>query len=84
MDLNQVRQEYTASSIDVDSVAPCPFSQFESWFMDAGTQDILEPNAMVLSTVGRDDQPTQRTVLLKYFDNHGVADDCLLENQPGD
>lgn len=73
MDLNQLRQEYTSSAIDVDMVDPCPFKQFESWFADASSQNVLEPNAMVVSTVGLDNQPTQRTVLLKYFDTSGYV-----------
>lgn len=73
MDLNQLRQEYTSSAIDVDTVDRCPFKQFESWFADASSQNVLEPNAMVVSTVGLDNQPTQRTVLLKYFDTSGFV-----------
>ncbi|MFT7634059.1 MAG: pyridoxamine 5'-phosphate oxidase, partial [Mariniblastus sp.] len=71
MDLNHLRQDYTANAIDLDSVDECPFRQFESWFAEAGSQNILEPNAMVVSTVDSDNQPTQRTVLLKYFDTSG-------------
>lgn len=73
MDLNNLRQEYTTSAIDVDSVDPCPFRQFESWFTNAGVQKVLEPNAMILSTVGPENQPSQRTVLLKYFDTSGFV-----------
>ncbi len=73
MDLNHLRQEYTACSIDVDSVDACPFKQFESWFEEAIAQKVLEPNAMAVSTVNSDNQPTQRTVLLKYFDISGFV-----------
>lgn len=73
MDLNHLRQDYKANAIDLDSVDECPFMQFESWFAEAGSQNILEPNAMVVSTVDSDNQPTQRTVLLKYFDTSGFV-----------
>lgn len=73
MDLNHLRENYTASSIDVESVDPCPFKQYESWFAEATHAKLLEPNAMVVSTVGKDGQPTQRTVLLKYFDESGFV-----------
>lgn len=73
MDLNKHRREYTASSIAVDSVDPCPMKQFESWFKDATGSDMVEPNAMVLSTVDATVRPTQRTVLLKYIDQSGFV-----------
>ena len=73
MDLHNLRQEYEERSIDVESVDPCPFKQFETWFKEASTANVVEPNAMVVSTVDQDGQPTQRTVLLKYFDESGLV-----------
>ena len=73
MDLNDLRQEYAEHSIDVDSVDPSPMKQFESWFQEASAANILEPNAMVLSTVDATGCPAQRTVLLKYFDDAGFV-----------
>ena len=73
MDLHNLRREYAATPIDVDSVDPCPFKQFEAWFAEANAQELPEPNAMVVSTVGEDNRPTQRTVLLKYFDKSGFV-----------
>ena len=32
-----------------------------------------DPTAMILATVGSDGQPSQRTVLLKYFDENGFV-----------
>ena len=71
MDLHELRQEYSGRPIDVDSVDPCPFKQFESWFKDACDADVVEPNATVVSTVDPVGRPTLRTVLLKYFDESG-------------
>ncbi len=73
MDLNDLRKEYSAHSIDVESVDRCPFKQFESWFKEANAGTVLEPNAMVLSTVDADGHPSQRTVLMKYFDESGLV-----------
>lgn len=68
-----MRQEYTGSTLDLESANPCPFKQFETWFKEAGESEIVEPNAMVVSTVSADGHPTQRTVLLKYFDTTGFV-----------
>jgi pyridoxamine 5'-phosphate oxidase len=46
--------------------------QFEDWFQQACSAAIPEPNAMVLATVEAD-APTQRTVLLKIFDQQGFV-----------
>ena len=48
-----------------------PMKQFGSWFGDAVTAGIGEPNAMVLTTVG--DRPHARTVLLKSHDDEGFT-----------
>lgn len=65
--------EYSAGELDIDSADPSPFVQFANWFKQAQTAELLEPNAMVLSTVTNDSRPTQRTVLLKYFDRDGFV-----------
>lgn len=57
------RIQYETAGIDLADVDPDPFRQFEAWFTDAST-DIVEANAMVLSTAGVDG-PTSRTVLLR-------------------
>ncbi len=73
MDLNNLRQEYSRDPIDVETVDPSPFKQFEGWFQQASDLQVVEPNAMVLSTVDPTGQPTQRTVLLKLFDESGFV-----------
>ena len=73
MDLHDLRQEYSERSIDVDSVDPNPFIQFETWFTEATKAEVTEPNAMVIATTDANGQSTQRTVLLKYFDETGFV-----------
>ena len=73
MDLSRIRQEYGDSSIDVESTDRSPFRQFERWFKEATEAKLLEPNAMVVATVDQQGRPTQRTVLLKYFDESGFV-----------
>ena len=73
MDLHKLRTEYSEGSLDVESVFPCPYQQFETWFKDARDCGIIEPNAMILATADVDTGPTARTVLLKYFDRSGFV-----------
>lgn len=47
------------------------FIQFEKWFQQAIDDNLYEPNAMQIATVGKDLQPSVRTVLLKSFDKNG-------------
>ena len=71
--MSKQRIEYVQDPIDIDSLDPCPFRQFANWFQVASSSDMPEPNAMVVSTVNSDGWPTQRTVLLKYFDESGFV-----------
>ncbi len=72
MNISELRKKYKHATLTKHSVHPNPVEQFEQWFNEALKAELLEPNAMVLSTVDND-QPTQRTVLLKYFDEEGFV-----------
>jgi len=50
-----------------------PFQQFAEWFREAEAAVPVDPNAMVLSTVGADGRPSSRVVLLKGFDPEGFV-----------
>ncbi|MEM6829401.1 MAG: pyridoxamine 5'-phosphate oxidase [Bacteroidota bacterium] len=67
-DIASLRQEYALASLDEKDVFKNPFDQFKKWFDEAVSSEETEPNAMILATVGRDNAPLQRTVLLKGFD----------------
>lgn len=73
MDLANFRKEYTLDGLTREKLNEDPFQQFELWFKQACDADLLEPNAVNLATVSQDGQPTQRTVLLKYFDHRGFV-----------
>ncbi len=73
MDLTTIRGKYTTKNFDIKDLNKNPFKQFEVWFNDALNENLLEPNAFSLATVGSDMMPSIRTVLLKYFDNEGFV-----------
>ena len=72
-DLANLRQEYTKAALDIDQVEASPFGQFRKWFDEATSAEILEPNAMIVGTVDSNNQPYQRTVLLKAYDERGLV-----------
>jgi pyridoxamine 5'-phosphate oxidase len=58
-----------------------PFQQFELWFKQANSADIIDANAMSLATVCKHGKPTLRTVLLKTFDERGFVFYTNLSSQ---
>lgn len=72
-DLAALRRDYSLSSLKEADVDPDPIRQFERWFAEALAAQVLEPNAMTLSTASRDGVPSGRIVLLKGVDARGFA-----------
>ncbi len=68
-----MRSEYSLGGLDEDDLEPEPFSMLRRWLDDATAASLPEPNAMVLSTVSEDGQPSSRMVLLKGIDEWGFA-----------
>jgi pyridoxamine 5'-phosphate oxidase len=72
-DLASLRAEYQLAGLDESDLAPDPFTMFGRWFDAAHVAGVVEPNAMVLSTVSVDGQPSARVVLLKGMTEHGFV-----------
>jgi pyridoxamine-phosphate oxidase len=70
-DLHKMRQSYDASFLLEEHCDKNPFHQFDKWFHEAVEAKTFEPNAMSISTSGKDGQPSSRMVLLKSFDEQG-------------
>ncbi|WP_291725533.1 pyridoxamine 5'-phosphate oxidase [Bernardetia sp.] len=69
MDLGNLRQSYKKASFDVQDALENPIEQFKKWFEQALESDLsAEANAMVLSTVDKNNRPSARVVLLKSVD----------------
>lgn len=73
MDISHFRREYLRSGLERSDLVDDPVEQFGLWFNQAKDTEIPDPNAMVLATVSPDGQPSQRTVLLKYYDGEGFV-----------
>lgn len=66
-----------------------PVALFRSWFDAAGQAGLFLPEAMAVSTVGDDGQPSSRMILLKkvdhgfvFFTNHGSRKAREIESNP--
>ena len=73
MDITNIRGKYTTKDFDIKDLDKNPFKQFEIWFNDAINENLPEPNAFSLATVGLGMMPSLRTVLLKYFSEKGFV-----------
>lgn len=71
--LYDARKSYQKDSLNEQSVAQNPFSQFKLWYEEAEKISLEEPNAMILATVDEQGRPNTRTVLLKSFDENGFV-----------
>ncbi len=60
-----IRTDYTLSDLLESQVADNPITQFLQWFDEALGAEVMEPNAMTLSTVSSEGRPSSRIVLLK-------------------
>lgn len=82
MNLAAIRKEYSLKSLEIDQVSSDPFLQFSSWLKEAMQAEVLEVNAMCLSTLGKDGFPNSRIVLLKELD-HGFVFFTNYESSKG-
>ena len=71
--LADLRKEYSAGGLTEADAGSDPFALFRTWFADAERAELIDPNAMILATVGADGQPSARAVLLKALDDHGFT-----------
>jgi pyridoxamine 5'-phosphate oxidase len=90
MDLARMRLEYETTGISEEAFEVDPFAQFNAWLQLAIGAQVVEPNAMVVSTVDGDGQPWSRYLLLKkatadgfdFYTNYESHKSLQLAGQP--
>lgn len=89
MDISSIRKDYSLRSLEISDVNANPLIQFQKWFDEALNSEVLEVNAMCLSTLGLDGFPNGRIVLLKgvdsgfvFFTNYESQKGLELESDP--
>ena len=88
--ISEIRTEYTKASLDQSTIEKNPIVQFEKWFHEALEAEVMEANAMTLSTVTESGRPTARIVLLKgieqnkflFYTNYQSQKGKELDNNP--
>ena len=71
-DLGYLRKSYDKSVLKLEDISNDPLAFFRLWFDEADQHpEIDEPNAMLLATLGLDDFPKARVVLLKGLSEKG-------------
>jgi len=68
-----LRKSYERAELDEQASDASPMKQFGTWFQQALDAQVPEPNAMTLATVNDDGRPSTRIVLVKGFDDRGIA-----------
>ena len=73
IDVAGMRRQYRAAGLVEAQLAAEPMDQFAHWLAEAAQVGVDEANAMVVSTVDAEGQPSSRTVLLKGYDRRGFV-----------
>ena len=78
-----LRKSYERDELDESASAADPLKQFDTWFQQALSAQLPEPNAMTVATVGADGRPSTRVVLIKGFDARGIVWYSNYESRKG-
>jgi pyridoxamine 5'-phosphate oxidase len=78
-----LRKSYEQGELDESHSAADPLQQFALWFEQALKSALPEPNAMTVATVGADNRPSTRVVLIKGFDARGIVWYTNYESRKG-
>ncbi|WP_395480152.1 pyridoxamine 5'-phosphate oxidase [Candidatus Curculioniphilus buchneri] len=73
LNISALRREYTLGTLRYTDLTKEPMVLFERWLKQACDAKLFEATAMNVSTVDKNNQPYQRIVLLKYFDEKSMV-----------
>jgi len=73
MNIADLRKSYEKAELNEHASHADPLKQFDPWLNEAIKSEVPEPNAMTLATVGADQRPSTRVVLIKGFDARGIV-----------
>lgn len=73
IDVSQMRRAYADIGLSHDDLHENPIVQFQNWFVQYLDLELFEPNAVIVATASKTAAPSQRTVLMKSYDNDGFV-----------
>jgi len=69
--LHEMRRDFTGKPFNKKSVHENPIEQFHQWFSEAVDAKLVDPYAMSLSTVGKNNMPSTRIIYLRGIQDNG-------------
>jgi pyridoxamine 5'-phosphate oxidase len=81
--INTIRRDFASKPLNRSSLKKDPFEQFAIWMEEAVDSQILDPNAMCLSTVAQDGRPSSRIVYLRDVAESGFVFYTNYQSQKG-
>lgn len=82
--LQNLRKTYKKHVLREIVAAEKPMEMFHKWFQEVlQREDVEEPNAMAVATIGTDGYPKNRLVLLKEYDAEGFVFYTNYESEKG-
>jgi pyridoxamine 5'-phosphate oxidase len=81
--VQDLRREFSHSSLDETEVDPDPIRQFRRWFDEAVAAEVPDPHAMALATATPEGRPSVRIVLLRGYDERGFTFFTNYESRKG-
>ena len=79
-DTENLRREYLRDGLRRSDLTSNPLDLFAKWLGQACEAQLTDPTAMCLATSDINNQPFQRIVLLKHFDDNGLVFYTNLES----
>ena len=83
-EIQNLRVDYSGKILDIKKLDKNPINQFEVWFNELKTKNVIEPNAMILSTISKKNTINSRTVLLKNITDKGFVFYTNYESRKGE
>jgi len=81
--ISDIRKSYERGELDESIAADDPLRQFQAWLHEAIEAGVPEPNAMTVATVGPENRPSTRVVLIKDADERGIVWYSNFESRKG-
>jgi pyridoxamine 5'-phosphate oxidase len=75
--------DYTKGTLEETDTLENPIEQLKLWLQHAVNANIIEPNAMTVSTVALNGQPSSRVVLLRGLEERGLTFYTNYESRKG-